>query len=67
VDFGSAFRADQGRLVSRKGTGTPAYSAPEVLSGEVRGSEDCMTVTGGVCGGEGDHVAGCGVICLGGV
>lgn len=36
VDFGSAFRADQARLVSRKGTGTVAYSAPEVINGEVR-------------------------------
>lgn len=35
VDFGSAFRADQARLVSRKGTGTVAYSAPEVINGEV--------------------------------
>ena len=33
VDFGSAFRADDGQLVSRKGTGTIAYSAPEVISG----------------------------------
>jgi calcium/calmodulin-dependent protein kinase I len=33
VDFGSAFRADSGKLVSKKGTGTIAYSAPEVISG----------------------------------
>jgi len=30
---GSAFRVDAGELVSRKGTGTIAYSAPEVISG----------------------------------
>lgn len=36
VDFGSAFRADNGKLVPRKGTGTIAYSAPEVISGKVR-------------------------------
>ena len=36
VDFGSAFRADHGKLVPRKGTGTIAYSAPEVISGKVR-------------------------------
>lgn len=37
VDFGSAFRADHGKLVPRKGTGTIAYSAPEVISGKVCG------------------------------
>lgn len=40
VDFGSAFRADQGILVSRKGTGTIAYSAPEVIMGQVSQGEE---------------------------
>ena len=34
IDFGSAFRMDASRPIYRKGSGTVAYSAPEVLLGQ---------------------------------
>ena len=34
IDFGSAFRMDASRPIYRKGSGTIAYSAPEVLLGQ---------------------------------